>query len=197
MLVVVEVHEPRPGDRGKARGDSVVGWTLELDGADEVAAGPGGQPALDQAEETGRIAGDVGEQPVGGKGLQREGAGAARLDIGERGDGGGERRLVDRDDAGAEPGQDPAPAARTGAEIDADLARQRAAAEPGQRLPQLEIGAVRRAGAVLDKADLAVGKRARTARRGEQRAGVEQGPRAERRRRRRLAEHQRPGRHMR
>ena len=52
---------------------------------------------------------------------------------------------------GAELGQHPGPAAGRGAEIEAALARLRPAAQPHQRLPELEIGAVGRTGLVLDE----------------------------------------------
>ena len=69
-----------------------------------------------------------------------------------------ERRLVDGDHRGAETGQHPGPAARRGAEIEAAFARCRPATEADQRFPQLQIGAVGRAGPVLDKGHLAVGE---------------------------------------
>ena len=60
------------------------------------------------------------------------------------------------------------------------LARPGAAADQGQRLPQLEIGAARRAGAVLDETDFAIGKGAGAMRRREHRPGIQEGPRPER-----------------
>ena len=69
--------------------------------------------------------------------------------------------------------------------------------DQGQRLPQFQIGAARRSGAVLDKAHFAVRKRARAMRRRQQRVRVEQCPGAERRSRRRFSENQRFGRYRR
>ena len=110
---------------------------------------------------------------------------------GQARDFGGERRLVDADHLRAHLLQCPAPAAGADAEIETDLARPGPAPDQGQRLPQFQIGAARRPGAVLDEADLAIRKRAGAMRRREHRLGIEQGPRAERCRRRRCPEDER------
>ena len=66
-----------------------------------------------------------------------------------------------------------------------------------KRFPQFQIGAARRADAILDELDLAIGKGVRGMRRREHRPGIQQGPRSERGRRRRCPEDERPRRDFR
>ncbi len=156
----------------KRRAICVIGLALELDRADKIAAGAGGEPALDQCQEPRRIADDIGKQPVDRPDrarVERKGAVEPMLDARQARDPGGERRLVDADHSRAHLLQRPAPAAGAAAEIEADLPCPGPSADQGQRLPQFQIGAARRPGMVLDKADLAVRKRARAMRRREHR----------------------------
>src|SRR5262249_53062071 len=62
--VVEEMAQLGAGDGGEAASRGVVGLALELDRADIPAAGVGGEPALDQRQEAGRVANDVREEPV-------------------------------------------------------------------------------------------------------------------------------------
>src|SRR5437868_1172801 len=200
VLVVEQVAQLRARDRGEAAGYLVVGRTLEFDRADEVAAGSGGKPALDQRQKPRRIAHDIREQPIDRSDrmrVERESALLPMLDAGDAGDFGGERRLVDADHPRADLLQCPAPAAGARSEIETGLARARPPADQGQRLPQLQIGAARRPAAILDEVNLAVGKGVCAARCGKHRPGVEQGPRPERRPWRRCPEYERFGRHSR
>ena len=123
--------------------------------------------------------------------VERKGAFEPVLDPGQACDLGCERRFVDADDMRTHALQGPAPAARAAPEIEASLARPGPAPDQGQRLPQLQIGAVRRPDAVFDKQDLAMRKGAGAARRREHRPGIEQGPGPERRRRRRSSKDER------
>src|SRR5207249_4154415 len=66
VLVVEQVAELRARDGGEAPGGLVIGRTLELDGADKMPAGSGGEPALDQRLQPRRIADDVRKQPIHG-----------------------------------------------------------------------------------------------------------------------------------
>src|SRR5204862_2384418 len=123
--------------------------------------------------------------------VEREGALLSMLDTREARDSGGERRLVYADHLRAHLLQCPAPAAGARAEIETNLAAAGPTADQGQSLPQLQIGAARRPGAILDEVDLAIRKGTRAVRRCEHRLGVQQGPRSERGRRRRGPEQER------
>src|SRR6185312_17323629 len=119
-----------------------------------------------QREETLRIAHHVRTEPIERPDIARlEGKGAhrARLDARKRGDARIERRLIDGDDACAQTLQHPAPAAGRSAEIETGLARLGADAEERECFPELQIGTARRCVAILDKARLAIRKRARAA----------------------------------
>ena len=52
MLVVEQVTELRPGDGRKAAGCHVIGLPLELEGADKITAGAGGEPTFHEAEQS-------------------------------------------------------------------------------------------------------------------------------------------------
>ena len=79
----------------------MIGFALELDRADEIAAGPGGEPALDQRQEPRRVADDIRKQPIDRADrarVEREGAVQPVLDPGQARDCRRQRRLVDADD---------------------------------------------------------------------------------------------------
>ena len=123
------------------------------------------QPALDQLQQLRRIADDIARQPIDRPDvlrLQCEGAHGAVVDAGQGGDLRNQRRPVDGDDPRAQGLQHPAPAARAGAEIQAEFARLRPPISQRQRFPKLEIGPVGRRGSIFDELDGAVGKGAGT-----------------------------------
>src|SRR5262249_47183713 len=98
------------------------------------------------------------------------------FDVGQCGDAGIERSLVDAEDVRAELLQHEGPASRAAAEIDAALARARPLADQGEQFPELEVGAARRSAAILDEFNLAVREWARTGRRRQHQVGGEQRP---------------------
>src|SRR6202022_840005 len=71
VLVVKEMAQLRARDGGKAAGGLMIRLALELDRADETAAGAGGEPALDERQEAGRIAYDIRKEPVAPPDLAR------------------------------------------------------------------------------------------------------------------------------
>jgi hypothetical protein len=191
VFVVEEMEELGIGDSGKRREDVGVSGLLEFQCADEMDVF--GEPGLEPVEELLRGAGGVAEDPVEfGEVMGEEGEGVLlkEEDVGE---GGGERRAVDGDDVGAELVEGPAPASGACAEIEAFFAREGAASDFEEDLPELEIGAAGRKGALLEM-DLSISKRAGTDRGGEEGVGVEEGKRAERRLRKRAGEGERLGR---
>src|SRR6266404_3216947 len=64
VLVVKEMAQLRARDGGETAGGLMIGLALELDRADETAAGAGAEPALDESQEPLRITHDIREQPV-------------------------------------------------------------------------------------------------------------------------------------
>src|SRR5688572_26765452 len=125
VLVVMEMQEPRARDRRECPHRLEVRLTLELDGAGKAANGPGLEPFPYQREQARRIADDVREQPIHAphrSWVDRKGAFEALFDVGQARDRGIESRLVDAEHLRAEPLQHPGPAARAGAEIDAEIA---------------------------------------------------------------------------
>ena len=172
----------------------MVGRALELDRAEHPAARARRQPLAHQPEQALGVTRHVAEQPVDlAERARGEGERALQpvLDAGQRRDPRVERRLVDADHARAELMQRPGPAARAGAEVEAELAGLRPLLQPRQRLPHLEVGPVRRVVAVLDEPRLAVDERAGAPRGGDDGVAVDQRPRAERRAGRRSREPQR------
>src|SRR6516164_6387755 len=179
LVIASQMAKPRARNGSKAVGGRVIGLALELDRTNEAAAGPGGEPALDECQEPRRIAHDIREQPVDWPDrarVEREGALVPVLDLGQTRDRGRERRFVDADDMRPHPLEGPAPAARAAPEIEASLARAGPASDQGQRLPKLEISAARRPAAVFDEIDFAVRKGARATRCHEHGVRIEQGP---------------------
>src|SRR5690348_142035 len=155
MLVVVEVHEARPRNGGETSGCLMVGLPLELQCAHEAPASPRRQPALHQRKQTRRVTDNVREEPIYPSDtlwFEAECTLLPHFDHRERCDTRVERCLVDADDLGAKALQDPGPAARAAAEVEAALARLRVLAQEGEELPELEVGPARRRRAVLDKA---------------------------------------------
>ena len=120
-LMGMAMEEESDRNLGEASCRREIGLALEFERADEVARQPGSEPALDESEQPRGIANDVAEEPVHGPdrgGVEGEGAGPADLDAGE-----GRHRGIEgpRADAATGPGarQHPAPAAGTGAEVEA------------------------------------------------------------------------------
>ena len=139
VLVVKQVAQLRPGNGGETAGGGMIGFALELDRADEIAAGPGGEPALDQCQEPRRVADDIRKQPIDradGGWIEREGAVRPVLDPRQARDCRRQRRFVDADDMRPHALQGPAPAAGADAEIETPLARPGPAPDQGQRLPK-------------------------------------------------------------
>src|SRR6516162_7469429 len=99
-------------------------------------------------------------------GVESKGTFPPVLDSGQSRDSGRERRLVDTDHLRTHLLQRPAPPSGTRTEIEAGFAGPGPPTDQGQRLPEFQIGAARRPGAVLDKADFAIGERACAMRRG-------------------------------
>src|SRR4029077_4882993 len=127
----------------------------------EASNRTGGKPSLHQCQQALWVADDVGEQPIDrsdGMRIEREGAFAPILDAGKASKARIERRLVDADDARAQPLQHPAPAAGTGGEIDAALGWLGPLTKQGEQLPELEVGSTGRR-TILDEAHLAVWER--------------------------------------
>ena len=140
-------------------------------------------PARHQPEQALRIGDHVAEQPVGLgllTGVEPEGALAPERHVGQACDLWGEVGLVDGDHLGTELRQRPAPSARGRPEIEAAVARPGVCAQPGAGLPELEIGARGRPGAVLGEAAGAVHERAGLPGAQQQPVAIEQGPGAER-----------------
>src|SRR5262249_23006219 len=163
MLVVMQVQKLRARNGGKVAHRLEVGRALELERADEAADRAGLPPLLHQAQQPLRIAHDIREQPIDRLDrtrIERERALAQMLDAGQGGDARIARRLVDADDACAKLLQPPGPAARARAKIETESAGLRLHADAGEQVPELEIGAARRA-LVLDEARLAIWERAR------------------------------------
>jgi hypothetical protein len=97
---LIQMAQLRAWYGGEAAGAVVIGFALEFDRADETAAGPGTEPALDEREKPPRVAHDIGKQPVDVTDrvwIEREGALAPMFDAGQARDFGRERRLVDAD----------------------------------------------------------------------------------------------------
>ena len=161
MLVAGKMQQTAARDGRKGPRRLVVGPGLELERADHVAAGIGGQPFPHGLQQAVRVADHVREQPVHLAHMARLKAEAAAQAVVDAGHGrhlGRQPGLVHAEHAAAQPPQHPGPAARRGAQVDAQFPRRGRAPGQGEDFPQLEVGAARRVLAVFHELHLPVGK---------------------------------------
>ena len=153
--------EPRTGDGSKGSCRLVICLRLKLERAQGVGHGLFVDPLPDERQQAGRVADHIGKKPVDGAGnrrIQAETAPQAVIDGRHCSNSIGERGLVDAEHAAAHASENPGPATRGSAEIQAQIPRTRFLPEDGKALPQLEIGAPGRAYLIFDERHLAVGE---------------------------------------
>ena len=161
MFVAGEMTEPRTGDGSEGSCRLVICLRLELERAQGVGHGLFVDPLPDERQQAGRVADHIGKKPVDGAGnrrIQAETAPQAVIDGRHCSNSIGERGLVDAEHAAAHASENPRPATRGSAEIQAQIPRTRFLPEDGKALPQLEIGAPGRAYLIFDERHLAVGE---------------------------------------
>ena len=145
----------------------MIGFGLEFEGADDIAAGACFQPAEDSVQQLFGIADHIGKEPVHGacdSRIESKAAADAVIDFWHALYVGIERGLVDAEDTTAKRCQNPGPAAGRCAEINAELAGLRPTLQQGEGFPEFQISSSRRIFAVFLKQQFAVGKGGRCAR---------------------------------
>lgn len=161
MLVLVQVNHERAFDPLERGHDPKVRLALELHATGERGTGMHEEPALHELEDLPGFADHVREDPVEfGKfrGIQAEGIALPKAHAGKGEDLGRELGPVNAGDLGAQPGNDPGPAAGARAQIDARVAGTGSTPESREDFPKLEVGAGGRGVAVLFEGHFALGE---------------------------------------
>lgn len=179
VFVAGEVEHARTGDCRKPGHGGVVGFSLQLDGADEIATASQLDPAGNYLIEPVGIADHVGEKPVHlarMTGVQRKTAADAVRNFGHGLHLRRKRGLVDAEYPRTEAGRDPCPAAGCRAEIQTQISRTGIFPHESKCFPKFEIGATGGIGPVFVKCRNPVGEGGGTARGCQHEIGFPQGP---------------------